>query len=151
MLAALHRLRRESRAVAAVELAIVLPVLAIMALGAVDFVRGFTFKLKLQQYAQSGADFVVANGETLPTAAQVQDQVVTISGLNASDVNVTLWTECNQARQSAYGTCPGASDNKVSFMQILVTKSYQPIMSLNGFANFLPTTTMTGKAIVRVP
>lgn len=151
MLAAFHRLRRESRAVATIELAIVLPVLAIMALGAVDFVRGFTFKIKLQQYAQSGADFVVANGEDLPTAADVKAQVVTLSGLDAADIDVTLWTECNQAKQSAYGTCPGASDVKVSFMQILVTKTYNPILAINGIANFLPSTQMTGKAIVRVP
>ncbi|MDC0887310.1 pilus assembly protein, partial [Altererythrobacter sp.] len=70
------RLERSQRGVAAVEMAIVLPVLSIMALASIDFVFGFTQKIELQQYAQAGADFVVANGDTAPTEAEVKAEVV---------------------------------------------------------------------------
>ncbi len=146
-----RKLRPDARGTATIELAMALPVLTVMALASIDFVLGFGYKMNLQQYAQSGADFVIANGENLPTDAQVSTEVAAVSGLDPAAISVTKWTECNQAKQSTYGSCPGASDNKANYMQIAVTDTYQPILAIEGIADFVPSTALTGTAVVRIP
>jgi Flp pilus assembly protein TadG len=136
---------------AAIEIAIITPVLVMMALGAVDFVRGFSNQLELQQHAQAGADFVIANGEDIPSDAEVESEIVALSGLEAEDVTVVKWTECNQAKQASYGGCPGNGDVQADYMQITVTHTFEPILDIEGMADFVGTTEMRGTAVVRLP
>ena len=148
-----NRLRRDNRGVAAVELALALPILTVMALASIDFVLGFSYKMNLQQYAQSGADFVVANGETSPTDSEVKTEVKAVSGLPETAITITKWTECNRSKNTttAYGSCPGASDEKANYMMVSVTDTYTPILNLKGIADFVKATSLTGTAVVRIP
>ena len=145
-------LRSDPAGTATMELALVFPVLAMMALAGVDFVMGFTHKLELQQYAQAGADFVSASDEDTPTTAQVKTEIVAVSGLDASAVAVEVWTECNSAKHSGTLTdCPGSSDVKAQYMKITVTDEYDPILDIEGVADFVKKKSLTGKATVRLP
>ena len=139
------------RGTATLEIAIILPTLVMLSLAAADFTRGFTNQLELQQYAQAGADFVVANGEILPTDTAVETEIVAVSGLTASAISVAKWTECNQNKQAAYGDCPGNADVRANYMEISVTDTYQPILNVKGIADFVQPTQMTGTAVVRIP
>lgn len=150
---AFQRFFKDRRGVAAVELALALPILTVMALGSIDLARGFSYKMNLQQYAQSGADFIVANGESIPTEAQVKTEVAAVSGLATTAITVTKWTECNRGKNGTlpYDTCPGSSDEKANYMQIAVTDTYDPILDIKGIADFVQSTSLTGTAIVRIP
>lgn len=151
MLDFLKALRDSRRGTATLEIAIILPTLVMLSLTAADFVRGFTNQIELQQYAQAGADFVVANGETLPSEADVKAEIVAVSGLTANAISVVKWTECNQNRQTSYGACPGNGDVKANYMEIRVTDTYQPILNIEGIADFVQPTQMTGTTVVRIP
>lgn len=146
-----QHLARDPRGVAAVEMAIVLPVLSIMALASVDFVFGFTHKIELQQYAQAGADFVVASGDTALTAAEVKAEVVALSGLPTGAVTVVKVVECNAVKITGTGLCPGLSPIRAEYFQITVTDSYTPILNIDGIADFVGQRSLTGSSAVRLP
>nr|WP_137677351.1 TadE/TadG family type IV pilus assembly protein [Parerythrobacter lutipelagi] len=142
----------DRRGTATIELAIVLPVLSMVALGAVDLVSGFAHKMHLQQHAQAGADFVIANGETLPSESDIKAQITALSGLNTSAITITKWTECNAAKYtSGLVDCPGLSDLEAQYMQIDVKDEYQPILDIDGIADFVQTSTLSGSVVVRLP
>lgn len=136
---------------ATIELAIALPVLSMMALGSIDLVLGFGHKLTLQQHAQSGADFMLANGEKAPTMAEVKAEVKDVSGLPDSAIQVQRWTECNQVKVAGFGLCPGVDDKKVSYMEITVTDAYTPIIQIEGVADFVQQQNLSGSVVVRLP
>ena len=144
-------LGRSDRGTAVVELGLALPVLLVLALAATDFVSAFSYKLKLQQYAQAGANFVVAHGENDPAPGDVKTEVASLSGLDASKIKITRWTECNQSEQDEYDTCPGSSDVKVSYMQIEVEDTYDPMISIDRYSEFLGATDLVGSVVVRLP
>jgi len=147
----IERLVRDRRGASLIELGIGLPVLIMLALGGCDIFGGFAADMRLQQYAQAGADFVVASGDTAPTTAAVQGQVASLSGLDPSKISVTTWTECNQSKNATWNNCPDTSDVKVNYMQIQVTDTYQPILSIPGYASFIGATALSGTTIVRLP
>ena len=76
----LRALLRAERGTSTIELALVLPVLGVLSLGAIDFAMAFGMKLQVQQYAQSGADFVVASGASVPTTDPVKTEVAPSAG-----------------------------------------------------------------------
>lgn len=146
------RLRRNQRGTSTIELALVLPVLGMMTLGSIDFAMAFGVKMKLQQYAQSGGDYVVAGGESAPSSTDVQSEVATVSGLEAANITVTQFTECNAVKIATVGVCPGVSDFRVDYMQIDVLDTYEPILNIKGIADFLGgNKRLTGSVVVRLP
>ena len=146
----LRALLRAQRGTSTIELALVLPVLGVLSLGAIDFAMAFGMKLQVQQYAQSGADFVVASGASVPTTDAVKAEVATVSGLAPTKITVTKFTECNQVKVVIFNLCPGASDTKISYMTIEVQDTYTPMLNIEGFADFVSTTTLKGRTTVRL-
>ena len=145
-------LHRDDRGTAVIELGIALPVLMVIALATVDFVGAFGQKMQLTQFAQAGANFVVANGNTAPEVDAVQAEVIAASGLTAKQVTVSKFTECNALKAAVINVCPNPlSDIKVNYMKIEVTKSYDPILNIRGFADFVGTQNLKASVIVRLP
>ena len=146
----LRAVLRGERGTSTLELALTLPVLGILSLAAIDFAMAFGMKLQVQQYAQSGADFVVASGAAVPSAADVKAEVVAVSKLDPANVTVTKFTECNQVKVVVFGVCPGLSDVKISYMQIEVQDTYTPMLDIEGIADFAKTSTFKGRTTVRL-
>ena len=151
MIRLLSSIRRDTRGTSVVELAFALPVLCVLALAGVDFALAFSKKLEVQQYAQAGADFVVANGDTAPTPSAVRDEIVALSGLPADKITITQFTECNKVRVVTFGACPIGVPNQVDYMQIRVAKEFQPVVQVNGISDFMSTRDLTGSVVVRLP
>lgn len=147
----LFRLLRSERGNSVIELGLALPLLITLAMGGVDAVAGFGSKIELQQYAQSGADYVVAAGQEVPSTAEVKSEVVATSGLDASAVTVTSFTECNQIPLQAKGVCANASALRADYMTITVTDTYEPILKIDGMVDFIGTTTLKGSVTIRIP
>lgn len=132
-----------------IELAIVTPVLLVMALGMIDGAMGFTAKLKLQQAAARSIELVSVGG--LASVSAVQAEAATASGQPAAHVTVDSWLECDGVRQPAIdGVCTGTQQIG-RFASVTITGSYVPMMSGAMHALGLPgTVNLTGKSSVRV-
>ena len=147
----LKALNRSEAGTAVVELAVALPMLMIVALGITDFVSAFGQKMALQQQAQAGANYIAAHYFTKPTVEDVKKEVIATSGLDQSQITVGQWTECNQAKVAQFDECPGESDIKVSFMKITITDTYDPMLAIDGFADFVGKTNVKASVVVRLP
>ena len=146
-----RQLGRDERGTATIELAIATPVLLMLALGGIDLALGFVHKLKVQQYAQIGADYVMSEMETLPTAAEVQLRVNEGSGVALNNITVDEWVECDGEKISA-PKCVGKhkGDEETKYMKISVDKEYEPILDIKGYADFVDTFTATGSVTLQV-
>ena len=148
----LHMLSRNERGTAVIELGVALPILMVLALATVDFVGAFSQKMQLTQYAQAGANFVVANGNTTPTISAVKSEVVATSGLTQDKVTVTRFTECNAIKVAVLNVCPNPlADVKVNYMKIEVANTYSPMLDIQGIADFVGTQNLKASVIVRLP
>lgn len=145
------RIARDTRGNATVELALAAPVLLTMALAGVDVALGFVHKLEVQQYAQIGGDYLMAEMENVPLPAEVLLRVQEGSGLPLTQIKVTQWTECNGSKVGL-PACLGLNAGQVEtkFMEIEVKKDYTPILAIPGYANYVKQFTSTGKVTVQV-
>lgn len=146
-----HKLGQDEQGTATIELAIATPVLLMLALGGVDLALGFVHKLEVQQYAQIGADYVMSEMETLPTAADVKLRVNEGSGVALNKITVDEWVECDGEKISA-PKCVGKDkdDEETKFMKISVDKDYEPILDVKGYADFVDQFTATGSVTLQV-
>lgn len=73
-----HRRRRDHRGAAAVEMALVLPILVALVFGIIDFAAAFNAQIQLSQAAQSGAR-IAAIGAPTYNQGDVADRAVAAS------------------------------------------------------------------------
>lgn len=125
---------RESGA-AAVELALVLPILLVLVFGIVDFGRAYNAKISLTQAAREGARVRALGGDTAATTSRVQ---LAAGFLPAASVSVTPGP-----------TCPAnPSPTDVATVTATTTFTYAtPIGALVGFA--AGPITLTGTGVMR--
>jgi Flp pilus assembly pilin Flp len=99
------RLASSDRGVAAIEFALLVPVLAIMLLGVMDSARAIGTKLSLQQAINRGLE-KAAVGTVQTNYLNLQAEVATAAGIPATAVSVDAWLECDRVRQSLFsGSC----------------------------------------------
>lgn len=129
-----HSLRDDHSAVAAIEFGLLLPLFALIVVGAIDFGLAFDAKLRLSNAVGEGAQFSFLTGPNVQ-AAQVQTVVQSASTLSPVNVNVTYsasscycltgspasLTQQNCSTSCANGTPPG------KYVSIAATYTYQPI------------------------
>ena len=141
----------DQKGTATIELALATPILLTLALAGVDIALGYVHKLEIQQHAQIGADYVMSEMETLPTAAEVKLRVNEGSGVALSKITVDEWVECDGEKISA-PKCVGKDkdDEETKFMQISVKGDYTPILDVKGYADFVDQFTATGSVTLQV-
>ena len=122
----LHRLRRDHRGASVIELALALPVLAIMLVGLVDMARCFSAQLTIQQAAARSLERVQVSNAALTTAF-IRTEAATAAGVPEAQVTVTTWLECNNEPQPATTTtCPGSSDTG-RYVKVSIRSNYVPL------------------------
>jgi Flp pilus assembly protein TadG len=142
MMPARHLVRRkrgDTRGAAAVEFALVLPVLLLLVLGIVDFGRMLDWQIKLSGAAREGARWV-ALGQGDPT-----NRVRTATGDPASASVAVSYTACPSPPPT------GASSVNTT---VTATRAYTlltPLRTISGlFGGGLPgSITLTGKGVMR--
>jgi len=135
---------------ATVELAMVMPIVLMMALGGIDFALAYTHKIKVQQYAHLGAEYVMGSMEHVPTKVVVAQSIADATGLPLGSISVTDWTECDGSPQplgAPFCINPAAVETK--YMKIDVSQVYTPILNIDGIADFMSTQTHTGSVTLR--
>ena len=92
--AALRRLRNDTRGVAAVEFAMIVPIMFFLFVGAIEFSQALTVDRRVTQSASASADLIARAPSQGLTAAQVDNELLIIEQLirpydvNALDVRV---------------------------------------------------------------
>ncbi|WP_369025202.1 TadE/TadG family type IV pilus assembly protein [Qipengyuania sp. RANM35] len=144
------RLASETRGNATLELAFATPILLTMALASVDATMGFMHRMKMQQYAQVGADYIYAKMESVPLDPVIKAEMVLATGLPANKITVTSWIECDSSKANqTLGICNKATAVVTKFVKIEVKDTYTPILNIPGYANYVKSFDYTGHVTVQ--
>lgn len=120
----LRRLLRDQAGASVIELALILPVLVMLACGASDLALGYARKLALQQAAARTMEFAyVAGNNNANLSTTLATEAAAAANVPTNQVTVDLWLECAGVRQSTYtGSCTGSSPAR--FVSVTITDSY---------------------------
>lgn len=133
-----ERTARDERGAAAVEFALVLPILLVLVFGIVDFGRLYFTQITLTDAAREGARVLALEGATGSgyTSAQAAADAVTRTddALTGVDSTVTVTT----------GTCTDGSP-----VTVTATTDFNFITPLPDLAGLLGITTVTGTGVMR--
>ncbi len=118
--------------VAAIEFALIVPLLAVILMGMVDYSMYLTKALALQQLAEKADLYVIEGGSTSNVGADIiqQDSLYT----TAPSVAYTTATDCECA-DGTYVSCSGTcADNRVmsSFLSTTITGTDTPLLPWPG-------------------
>jgi Flp pilus assembly pilin Flp len=113
----LRNLLKEEKGTSILELAIIAPVLAMLTIGIIDLSNGIARKLELAQAVSLSVervavgDFEIPEDEAgNPDFSFLVEDAVKAAKVEAADVTVTRWLECNGEEQegeaSFHGECP---------------------------------------------
>jgi Flp pilus assembly protein TadG len=133
---------RDDKGVAAIEFAMVLPVLVLLLTGMVDYGMYIHKKMQLQELSRRAVEYVVQGGQESAVAANI----IEASDLyDASSVTYSTETVCECADGDAIActgsTCADPNDYIRSFFATTVTGTYTPVLPYPGFPDSI---TMTG-------
>ena len=146
----LRRLRRHSSGAAAVEFALIAPVLAGLLLPMVDFGIGAYEKMRVESAAEAGAQYALANASSY-SASLITTAVQSATTL--ASVAVTPNESCNCITNSTIGTAISCTSTCAdgstpgTFISVATQVSYIPMLSYPGVPNPM---TLNGYAVVRV-
>ncbi|MCY7339576.1 MAG: pilus assembly protein [Sphingomonas bacterium] len=144
-------LRHDKRGAAAIELALIAPILATMVVGVVDLSRGYSMKLQLEQAAQRAIEKVMNGQANTSTAAALKTEAATVAGVAESAVAVDFWLECNGTRAGDYNTVCTPGQTYARFMSVAITKTFTPMFAKKwAGANTDGTYTIVGRTGVRI-
>lgn len=153
------RLWSDKCGAAAIELALVAPILATMIIGVVDLSNAFSRKLALEQGAQRAIEKIMQTTGTSTVQGTLKDEAICqVNGVDAngtcntspitdSDVTVTWRLECVDAggtrtsqsstNSTTYDgfTCASGTVREVRYIEIELTDKYAPLFPIHYFGN----------------
>jgi hypothetical protein len=147
---------RSQRGASLVELAIVIPFLVLLALGAIDFGRAFYLSIEVANAARAGVQYGAANGNLTNFAG-----METAANADAFDVpggvapNAVWGCECSDGSTSSQNcspvpTCPGGASGPiylVDYVQVYTSATYTPLIPWPGIPLSIP---MSSQAKMRL-
>ena len=128
----LHRLKRDARGTATIELALLAPILATMIIGVVDLSNAYGRKLALEQATQRGIEKVMQTTADDTAEATIKSEVAAQAGIATANVTVTYQMECDQVPMPDYDTsaCTGGQ-KEARYIIVLATDRYVPMFPLH--------------------
>jgi Flp pilus assembly protein TadG len=149
----LRRLLADARGTSFVEMGMLAPFFAMLALGTVDASRAVIDKMMLQQAASRSIEMVSAGGLDSSAFSNLQSDAAAAAGVSSSQVTVDAWLECDRVRQTSFdGDCTSTQEIG-RYASVAINKPYSPwfASSLAGMGyNISQTITLQGKASVRL-
>jgi Flp pilus assembly protein TadG len=149
----LCRLRADARGTSIVEMAMLAPFFAVLALGTVDASRAVVDKMTVQQAAARSIEMVSAGGLDSGAYDNLKSEAAAAAGVSTSAVTVDNWLECDRVRQPESTTDCTGSQEIGRYTSVVINKTYSPwfASSLAGLGyNISRTITLKGKASVRL-
>ncbi len=119
-------LGRDSRGVATIELAFVVPILLLLMLGTIDFSQIFAARLDLEQAAQRTTDYALSVPPPSQSGTNLRAEAMAAAGVPAQNVTVELYLECNGVRQANFfAPCP--SQIKARYVRVLIIDQVETV------------------------
>lgn len=152
MMRRLAHLRRNRAGAAAMEAAIMLPIVAGIMMAALDFSNGWLTKLRLEQAAQRGIELVAARKGVATSYDYARTEMISAWGDAYTSATVDSWLECAGVRQgSTTADCGGGQ--RARYVKLRISAPFNPMFSwgiLYDGPNSDGTATLVGDAVVRV-
>lgn len=128
---ALNQLRRARDGAAAMEMAIIMPVIAGLMLVAIDFSNAWSTRLALEQAAQRGIELVAARKGVATSYAYIRDETIAAWGKPFTAATVDSWLECGGVRQATLtANCAGAQ--RARYVSVRISADFQPSFNWGG-------------------
>jgi Flp pilus assembly protein TadG len=146
----LTRLRHDRAGVAAVELGLIAPVLVALVIPMVDLGIGAYNKMRIQDAAEAGAQYALANAGTYNAAAT---QSAATNATSLTGVTATVANSCNCITSGAIGgavSCTGTcADGSTpgSYVSVSTQMTYHLLLAYPGLTDPM---TLRGYAVVRI-
>lgn len=151
----LAQLRRDRKGFGAMELALAMPFLILLGLGTVDASKLISTKIDFEQAAQRGTDFALAKRPNGSDGSYIQAEVASMAGIDAQDVTVTIFLECNGVKQANFATVCAAGQSPARFVSVEVRKDVATEFDWSFFGRmfdikaFDSTVSVAGDSLVR--
>ncbi|MDB5367197.1 MAG: hypothetical protein JWM77_3124 [Rhodospirillales bacterium] len=147
----LHRLRAARSGNAAVEFALLVPIVMLLLAGLFDYGMVVRLSTQLNSAARAGVQYATiypadANGVQQAAQNSVNDASMTVS-------TPIVFCTCGSSTAARLSTCNGTAICGVgltnrNYVSVQVQRSYTPILPYNGFGTPI---TMNGAAVLQVP
>jgi len=138
----MRRFFRCERGIAAIEFAMIVPMLTMILIGVVDYGMFINQKMKLQDLARTATQYVVQGGSDTNVMADVfqTSDFYNAAAAEGQVITVTTETLCecaNGASVSCSGICTGSGNYVRHFYSATVSSTYKPIFIYPGIAGSL--------------
>lgn len=148
-----HAIRKDAHGTSTIELALIFPIGLMLVLGAIDSSLAFAEKLRVEAAASRAVEQITAFSRVKTDYTASQAEAAAAANVDASDVTVTYWLECNNVVQSSFtGSCANATDQIARFVKVSIRGKFTPAVN---YGNFLTTDAngfvrVVGDASVRI-
>jgi Flp pilus assembly protein TadG len=137
-------LRRERGGSAAVEMALLVPILSLLLFAGIDLARGFSAKLDLEQAAGRTIELATASGTVKADYSFLKTEAMLASSQPTANVFVSNWLECNSNVNANFqGTC-AVGEQTARYVSVRITKNYVPLFKWMG----LVVSGVTGNSVI---
>lgn len=145
-------LRRQRAGGAAMEMALIAPVVFAMLMVGLDFSGAWSMKLNLENAAQRGIELAAIRRGVAPDYNYILTETVNAWGRPYSNAAVDFWLECGGVRQgSTTASCNGAQVAR--YVSVVIRAEYVPYFGWGGVISGNSTNggfVVSGDATVRV-
>ena len=149
----LKRFRREQRGVAAVELAIAIPILTLCALCAGDLGRFALQRTWVSYAASAGAEYAVAHGFDATKITTAATSAAPVSGISISPAPSETYgcaTATGVTASTQGATCPSGTSTGGTAGQYVSVTATMPFSAMFDAAGISYPSTLTATAMVRI-
>ncbi len=142
---------RSENGVAAVEFALVVPVLVLLLAGAISFGVAFRMKMEVGNAARAGAAYASAHGFNLSGITAAARNATALSAVTVAAAQAT--TSCVDPATGAINSgnsdqaCPGTGSPPGAYVTVTTRMPYTFILAVPGIGD---STTLTGHAVARI-
>lgn len=136
----LHRLRHREDGTAVLELGLAIPIVFVLLLGMIDFARGFSIKLQLEQVAQRSIEKVMNGQADRTQLAAIKAEAAAAAGVDQTAVTTSAWLECSAASGTGtptYFNFPTDDDQPCAtgqtsrrYLRVTINKSFTTLFNL---------------------
>lgn len=141
--------RKNSEGLAAVEFALIAPVLIFLMVGIYDFGSYLNTAIKLESTSRAAAEYILHGGNE----EEIREEILLPSNLNLTEetvenveVDIRHSWECSGGAQANIDTDCGEDDYLRQFIEVTLSMEYAPAIT---FAGLLRSLTLTGKVKIQ--
>lgn len=127
----LSRLAGARDGAAAMEMAVIMPVIAGMLLVAMDFSNAWSTRLALEQAAQRGIELAAARKGVATSYAYIRTETIAAWGRPFTAATVDNWLECGGVRQASL-TVSCAGQQRARYISVSISADFQPSFNWGG-------------------